>query len=938
MANSPTPEDTSRRPLFSLLPILARRLRQDGLSLFFVAVIVLLTSGLLSGIPLFLGQLTTDGLHAALEDAEPAARSVRVTEYAESPSGEGNAWLQRRSEAVLEGLPGLFSGETRSVDQVVDTGDFDAVPMGINPSDYRPLIISMRVQPGAADYAEVIHGRLPQPSAETTNISPDALDPLPPTAGITPELDLTRRPVVEVAIGEAPASELRLEVSDEILLIPRPTSVGLAGSPGTEDAPLVARVAGILRLDPMEDPYWFGDASLHNTGVVQEGLDFVVVSTVLADPSEVTRSMANLPVPLRSEVRVSIDASHLSAAGHGAITEGVRELNDTFESVPVVGGEAAASTGLDQIVDAQLSQRAVAITIMSVAGLAVLVMTGAAVMVTSSFLARKRRSAVALLRSRGITPGQLISLASAEAALVTLPAALLGSVAATILMPGEGVLIPSLMSAAVFVVAGLAMVGATLPDTGRDLNGLMSDRDSDMGTSKVRLVAEIVVLALAVMGVAAVAFRLDDGASIAAGGFDPVILGVPVLVALAGAVVVLRLYHYPLGWVTKVVRRLRGPVVVTALRRVEREPTATAMPLLILALGVGTTIFATIVVTSIDAGQRAAAWQEVGADARIVSGEGGLIPDSAFSLPAGIQAAGTRDVLFIDGVGINTATVPGLLLDAADYQEVIRGTPVGPLPDSLTEDLSTDVIPVLASTNEVAGRKLAVGDRLNMRFGSPTVEAEVVALTDTFPTMPTDGPWLIASREQITAVTLIEFGSNELFLSNPASGVAEAATEDLEVISQQAVETGYRQVPLASGTTRAFAVASGYSALLVALTIGASLVMTARNRRRDLGYLRTLGMSSGQVRAGVALELAVPTVIGVLLGIVSGLAVASLTAPSLNLSAFYSNTIPSLLTVEPLMLAIVALTALVLVGVAAISVAMMVRRGTWLEALRVGDA
>lgn len=925
-------EDTARHGVGSLLPIVGRRLRRDGVALALIAGVVLLTSVLLAGTPRFLDDLSTRGLRFALDEAHPAERSVRITQYFNQPSGESEAWLSRTSTAMQEKLPELLRSVDDNRDMVIDSGEFKWLPLGPEGTD-QDLVTDLRAQPDITDHAQVMEGRWPDSTAEEMLITSEISDRLPPITGM-PRSDEWSSPVVEVAVAEDPATQLDLAVDDELILFPQPAT-GVSPDPSSRgDRPVVARIVGILRLDPLTDPYWFGDAALHDAGVIEAGQGFVTSTTFLADASEITRTMSPMRDPVRTEVRIPTRVNDLAAAGHTAVRQAVGELNDAYVNTPVFGGDPAASTGLDRVVEAQLGQRSVGYTIMSVAGIGILVMTGVAALVVSAFLARKRRPETAVLRSRGISTPQLLALSAIETLIVTAPAALIGWLLGVSMVQGRGTVVSTWAAVAVAVVAGGAMVAATVPDTGRDLNSLVTARGELDQPSRARLIGEVVVLVLALVGVLGI---IQRSTPVDAARFDPVILGVPVLVALAGAVITLRLYRYPLAVVSRVVSRLKGLVAVAAMQRVERNPTATALPLLILALGVGTTVFGAIVVTSIGEGQRVAAWQTVGADARFISSERGQpLPDEVLSTPAAVTSPATRGNLFVGGENINSATILGFVIDADGYQEVISGSPLASLPSPLL-DVPEGVAPVVARRGEIGGRRVSVGDRLTLRFGGSSVEAEIVAVRDSFPTMSNDAPWLIASRDHLMQLGDLDLPINELLVRGPEGDFSTASSETVDVLSRQGTLDGYRSAPLVGGTTNAFRVLSVYSAVLVALAIGAGLVMTANTRRRDFGFLRTLGMSRRQVAASVAIELAVSTVVGILLGVVSGIGVARLITPSLELSAFYEDVVPTVLSIDSVMLAMVGVAALLLVGLATILVTVLLRREAVLTALRVGE-
>ena len=128
------------------------------------------------------------------------------------------------------------------------------------------------------------------------------------------------------------------------------------------------------------------------------------------------------------------------------------------------------------------------------------------------------------------------------------------------------------------------------------------------------------------------------------GEVDPLLVSVPVLLAVAAAVLALRAYPWPLLLVSRLAARTRGSVAFLGTARAGRA--AVAAPLVVVVLAIGTAAFCAVVAAGVDASRERAAVQIVPADA-VIRGER-FAPDTIDELGRlpGVRAV-TR-VLFED--------------------------------------------------------------------------------------------------------------------------------------------------------------------------------------------------------------------------------------------------------------------------------------------------
>jgi ABC-type antimicrobial peptide transport system permease subunit len=108
-------------------------------------------------------------------------------------------------------------------------------------------------------------------------------------------------------------------------------------------------------------------------------------------------------------------------------------------------------------------------------------------------------------------------------------------------------------------------------------------------------------------------------------------------------------------------------------------------------------------------------------------------------------------------------------------------------------------------------------------------------------------------------------------------------------------------------------VLAGLLALLATVAVGHAVVLAIRRRRRELAVLRTIGFTSGHVRASIAYQASILTalglVVGIPLGIAAGRAVWRLVADGLGIAPAFA--------VPVLPLVAVAIAALLIANVIA---------------------
>jgi putative ABC transport system permease protein len=475
-------------------------------------------------------------------------------------------------------------------------------------------------------------------------------------------------------------------------------------------------------------------------------------------------------------------------------------------------------------------------------------------------------------------------------------------------LPGFGFELVLPIATALLAV-GLAHL-AMQPDAHRPLGELLTrQRNPDRsvrGTPRHperRLALEGVVVLLAVVGIYLARRR---GLIASGNSVDPYLALVPFLAGLAAGIIVLRLYPLPFRIVNRVVQRGRGIVIWVGLRRVTRQPARAQLPLLALLVAVGVAVFSLVIQHSLSAAQSEAAWATVGADYRIDAPGDGTLPETwdLQTIP-GVQASTAAYELEETGVRYSGTSVSGvslLALDPAAYQTVTAGTPAAiRFPDGFVKQPANDnlgtaanPLPVIVSSDWPGGVK--VGQTLQITLMSVPYWIQVRGMLTSFPSLPTDAPFVLMSRAALQAARAdksVPLPVTRIFIRGSGSGLGarlQAAIRQqapgATLTSRADALSGSSHQMLSGGVTNAFR----YSVLLVALYTAVAgsvaLMLTSADRRRDLSHLRTLGLSTRQAFGITVVEQLPPVLTAAIAGAGLGCVVAWLIGPSLNLSAF----------------------------------------------------
>ncbi|MFE4454115.1 FtsX-like permease family protein, partial [Streptomyces sp. NPDC056796] len=489
------------------------RVRAHRLLLTAAVLAVLLTTCVLAALTAFSGSMGDAALRHTLthRSAEQATLFVSADVDREKRE-EADAAVRRAAGETFDGLP-------VTVRKLESSGAY-ALPRDLQAP------AAQRGQPDLTHLASLdrsrvrlVAGRMPQAGAGSAG------DP------------------VGVALPRTAAEALKLEPGSRITLTDRLT-----------EAPLPVEITGLYEAADLDDPYWRLDP-LGGRGTRK--VVFTTYGPLLADPAVLASGRVGAgPV------------SWLAAADFGAVTTGRtdalrRAATDgpkALSASPLFGDGATVRTSLPTVVDQIERALLVSRSTIMIVAVQLVLLAGYALLLVARLLSSERGGESELLRARGASRGRIAALASAEALLLAVPAAVVAPLLAgplTRLLAERselgriGLRLDGGVDGSVWLVAGavalvcaLAVVAPALAAGAGERRGV---RAAALPTP-VRAGADIGLLLIA--GVAY--WQLDRQTGASGGGalsgdrqgelgIDPLLVAAPALALLAGTVLTLRL-------------------------------------------------------------------------------------------------------------------------------------------------------------------------------------------------------------------------------------------------------------------------------------------------------------------------------------------------------------------------------------------------------------
>ncbi|HEX5512052.1 MAG TPA: FtsX-like permease family protein [Actinomycetales bacterium] len=954
----------SRRPAahvrgIGTLHLAARQLITDRLAVATVAVIVLVCSLLASALPRAMDRLLTDGLRHAVNTSTPSQRDLVMRGAFLPPLQEGQdpfAPTRTMLDEIHSGLPGKVRRQVGPGQYAVSYTEMGAGEIVPKPAERKGVMNwGITTQSGFADHVSFVDGRAPEKSTTSPlpGVSADTYPIGAYGAGDPTRAQLT---IVEVAVSSRTAEVAGVGVGSRVKL-------------GNN---LEMVVVGVYEATDAEDPYWgWSQGVLRPSIVVSPALGDIYKPVVVAAESTWPAVEQQIAYTISPQLllRFPVSGDGLQGRDTADLLALVRQATSTPHTAPertlpgtsfwTMLDEFRLGTTLDRVLVGELHAQAASTAVVSVVVAGVLGVALAVLALAARLVVERRRRHLALAVARGASPRQIAVVMAAEGLLLGVPAALIGAVLAGVLVDGApglwGIVLPLLLGLAPAVLLPMLARPGGLRAVRRDVTSRRGRR--------FRLAAELLVAALAVAGLVLLRRRgLDSGSFDVVGGLvtlgrdaevpdvgvDPLLALTPVLLALALALLLARVYPRPVAALAALAARRRGAVPFLGAARAGRDATAGVLPLVVLLLALATSVFGSVVASTSDRGADDASWQLLGAPARLTG-----IGFTDDQLAAGRKVEGVDSVagMATSSGEVNTerrrmdVTVAGV--DAIAMTRVQRGVP-GAVPlDDLVDNESagsgtsaSNHVPVLVSTG-VAD----VGQQIRLTVERVAVDAVVVETADRIPGLLTSGAFVVADRGvlanaqadvpvPVAALVRLTPGADGGSVGRSLRTALDTAAP---MVEQRDVVTRVRSQPLVAGTLEAFPAASVVTAALSALAVVLTLVVSAPDRTQLLSRLRTLGLSGRQARWLVVWEVAPLAATALAAGAVVGVLVPWWVLPAVDLRAFTGGAAQPLLTVDWVRVLLI-LGGFVLVTAVSLAIAVAANRRLRLgTVLRVGD-
>jgi putative ABC transport system permease protein len=595
------------------------------------------------------------------------------------------------------------------------------------------------------------------------------------------------------------------------------------------------------------------------------------------------------------------DVSYVAVEADRGVTpdELVERLAAELPDLEVVSGEEFA-----QQQSATLSWFGdVTAVFVSVFGLIALFVACFIVHNTFSILLAQRTRESALMRALGAERRQVMSAAVIEAVCIGVVASLLGLVAGVALAaavrsvvgrffssPGAALSVPpTALVLALGVGVVVTLLAAAVPAwRSSAVPPVAAMADVDVSDRALRPTRAVVGLGVTIGGAGAVLLGALD-----VGGSPPIMFGAGAALVVVGLSVLMPFVAGPVARTLVAPFAARGVVTARlAGDNAARAPRRTALAAVSLTIGVALVVAIAVVASSVRSSVQSEVADQVAADF--------VVRTSSFATGVGIPAIQLDQISEMDEVAavnplrFGTVRIPDQ--PASPEQSVPDGTVpdgtdelvVGIDPDTFGEVVSTG--PVTGSLAELTGATFAVlrsdaarrgwtvGDRVTLYFPSGPRTLELVATVEddaiqagyllgraTFdevmlPGSSVDALALVRVRDDLDQGQLdaVRAELDEVF-----TGYPNIAVEDLD----QYVRS--RTLPLDTFLRVVYGLLA-LAVLIALIGIANTLALSILERRRELGTMRALGMTRGQVRRAVIAESTVISVFGTLLGLALG--------------------------------------------------------------------
>lgn len=714
----------------------------------------------------------------------------------------------------------------------------------------RPRRLEVRVPDALDRLVEVVDGDLPASVDNTADAS-----------------------IIDVVATRPVAEALRLEIGDVVSFERREPAGIQAVDPNESARTPAVRLTGLIEPTDPGDPFWSDARVALEPDLGAPGAEPRITTGALIGRRDVLQPWLTATADtVDTEWHVAIDPARADNSEVEAVVAELRRLStatmwssglvDTLERYPAQRSAAEGVVGFGMI-----SMAALCVTL---------------TLLSARFLAERRRDEALLARTRGATSVAVARLLVLDALVLSVPATLVGALAAVLVVPGGWSGLGTLLTAVPAVVAVLAVPVMTI----RAARGApaAADERADVAAlrpSARRLVGEAAAVVVAGLGLWLAGTR-QPGA-----GVDPVVSLVPIVVAGATGLVIFRAMPYLLAALMPVLRRTDTLTAFLAVTRAARAPAHAVLPVIALLVAIGVATFGGTVRASVDDARHTSSWNAVAADAVVTADAIRVDQEQITSIP-GADAIATGTVFpFQRPINLDNGRATGLDVLAVDvpaWQEVTASAPRRP-----------DALAALSGPTEsgapaavLKGRVdvVDVGDQLEVTLNKDTTAVvEVVAMFADVPGS-TSGTTLVMPLAPVADAAQpwpdVMYISGEVAAESVASTLG-IATDDVS-LRADVLESIYGDSVL-NAVLDVFMIVTVVSAVLAAAAAVMSLAIGERVRAYGLSVLRTMGLTTRQSAVLTASDVIPVSVVAAAAGIGVGTGVGLVIADALDLGA-----------------------------------------------------
>lgn len=416
---------------------------------------------------------------------------------------------------------------------------------------------------------------------------------------------------------------------------------------------------------------------------------------------------------------------------------------------------------------------------------------------------------------------------------------------------------------------------------------------------------------------------------------EPLLFLVPALFMFAGSLVFMRVFPLIMSFLAWIVQRLGNVPAVLAIRHLARSASFYTGPLLLLILTLSLAAFTASMAQTLDQHNTDSVYYRVGGDMHLVemgeSTEEGSGPQGAAAggqssdqdeapedplaattvrwlfLPVtehlrvpGVQAA-TRLGKFSATARLSTrsASLTVIGVDRLDFPRVSywRRDFAPRSLGGLMNSLAVDDAALIVDRRFLADNAIGLGDKVNLSISGSglggSAEFNIIDYVDLFPTVyPEDGYFAIGNLEYIFERIGGTVPYNVLLRTDATyeakeivSGVGQVGLKVLSSTDSRTLIEQYEKQPERTGTFGILSVGFVTSALLTVLGFLLYSLVSFQRRFIELGILRAIGLSVGQMSAFLALEQAFLIGTGMVVGTVMGVWASSMFIQFLQVGA-----------------------------------------------------